>query len=635
MAAPLSPTAAPSLLDFLSSSLSSAPLPGKHSYHLAVTRSAPQRSHALFPHASNARTAKVYHQEVLVVLSERRQVPTDNGGGEAGKDATDAPNDAAREAEPGQAAAGSLSSNAGAPVEEGKDVLPLSAAAGGASAAATSGEGAATTTISKGEKHEAHIPIVAIEATLCTIPSSSSALVYVSKVDTTGLTPPSPSSPSSAQPAPTRLLVASFLAFHLLHPPSGAERVRIHIFARSQGQYLFPGSVENATKRVLDDKGLLRWWKGTVERAVKRVEEEKARAAAPPQPASETAAPATSILPAPTPEATAVQQAGLRLFYLIPGLTHLESLPYVPPSPLPGLVTPWTYTHPYASLSSPLHPAHVPPAHVPLTDHLPAFPDDPKARFLSSLTSSTVSPSGTPGDWDDVHLALSSSTFTTGQAPGAKRAAVEADLERERKRLVEGVPGGVEEWWERMAFRQECCSGQLVGFFVVAAGEPSPSSSTSSSASAVALPPAPPSPAKSSSARDSRDAREARDAKGEYPLALPPSLFTKLWSAFHNQDYALPSLSKLTGAVERWRGDVERVARVEYDERAEGRREGEGEGEFEKTWREEGMRVLEVEGPEVVAAGEGGGVKRPAPVEEKKVNVLAPRKRKKPAPPTA
>ncbi|GAA5854002.1 hypothetical protein JCM8547_008189 [Rhodosporidiobolus lusitaniae] len=607
----------PALLAYLASSLSSSPSPGTHNYHLAVTRSQSQRSHALFPHATNARHAKVYHQEVLVVLSEKRDIPPHQHADEGRHDANDVSEGqqeqgAQQEARTGEdeGTAASFSSSTLASVPVLPSVLADSAAPIALpSAPPTAPPADASPGI---EKRTSHIPLVALEATLYHIPSSRCTLVYISKVDTTGL---SPSSSSSLGSVPTRTLTAAFLSYHLLYPSppgtpekeQGLWRSRIHLFARSQGQYLFPGSVDNKGKRVLDDKGLLRWWKGTAERAVLAVE--AARAVALPVAQGEGAA-------------AGKKPDDLRMFYLIPGLTHLESLPYVPPSPLPSLSTSWTYSHPYSTLTSPLHPPSIPLSSLPLTDHLPSFPDDPKSRFLHSLTSSTVSPSGTPGDWDDVHLSLSSHTITTGQAPGARKAAVEADLQRERKRLVEGVPGGVEEWWERMAFRQECCSGVLVGFFTLASGEPSPSSSLVSSSSSAP----PPSPSKFA----------AHPRPQPYPLALPPPLFTKLWSAFHNQDYSLSALPKLAEGAEKWRSDVERVAKAEW---SESRRAGAGddgeakekeeqeEDEWKKVWEREAMRTFMLLGPE---KAEGQGEKRKAEEEKPKVNTLMVRKKKKP-----
>ncbi|KAF9132610.1 hypothetical protein BG015_003680, partial [Linnemannia schmuckeri] len=42
------------------------------------------------------------------------------------------------------------------------------------------------------------------------------------------------------------------------------RKTSLYIFARAQPQYLFANSAKNPQKRVLDDRGLVRWWKNTV-----------------------------------------------------------------------------------------------------------------------------------------------------------------------------------------------------------------------------------------------------------------------------------------------------------------------------------------------------------------------------------
>ena len=588
----------PSLADYLASQLA-ASVPGHHRYALHVLRSEPQRSHALFPHATNAKHAKVWHEETLVVLSERRQVPLD------GDTAASAPTSAAAGAYDAPMSAG-----AGADSPSATSTAPVASTSTTAAAPPppphASHEPAPPATAAS-QTREALVPIAALEASLYFIPSTSCALLYISKVDTTGL--------SSSPISPTRTLVSAFVAHHLAHPPHGAVRLRAHVFARAQSQYLFPGSADNsATKRVLDDKQLLRWWKATLERA-------------------STMAQGSDVGGGDEGKAR-----DIRKWYLVPGLAHLESLPYVP-STAPG----WTYGHPYASLTSPLHPASDPPAAHPLPDHVPAFADDPKSRFLHSLTSSPVAASGTAGDYDDAFAALGSATFSAGATPLQKVQELERQVERERARLVQGVPGGVDEWWERMAFRQECCAGQLVGFFVVAVGEPAaaPSFSSSSSGTAAASPSAsvaaPPSPIRSSTSSSSRT--HAPHPPKRHPLALRPAQYTKHWSTLHNFDYALAALGRLAGAVERWSEGVERAVRSTA--RDEGEDAPAGAEEEERAWRaryeREVAREVRVDNalPAVV------GDKRPAEGapgaagatgaggEALKVNVLAPRKKKK------
>lgn len=501
-------------------------------------------------------------REAVVSAESAVQTKTGAAGGQVEKDALGGQ---------GSAATGVASASTDVP-----PVASISSAANGSNGTSETSQ----------RTEQRHVPVAGLEASLYTIPSTSTSLLYISKVDTSGHSPP------SSGPSPTRTLASSFISYFLLHPPHGSTRVRVHIFARAQGQYLFPGSVDNEGKKVLDDKGLIRWWKRTIEKATLEVQAAK-QAVQPPSP--------------------------LKLFYLVPGLSYLESLPYVPAATLSPSIA-WTYSHPYSALSSPLH-APAPPIAHPLTDHIPSFPDDPKSRFLHSLTSSSVSSSGTPGDYDDVFLSLASNAFATGQTPAQMLADVERGLERERKRLIEGVPGGVEEWWERMAFRQECCAGQLVGFFVVAAGEPDLSSVPVSPVAA------PPSPTKSASSNSSATTGAPRPA----PLSLRPTVYTKLWSVLHNFDYSLPALPKLAEAVERWEEGLEKALKAEEDGEGE---ETLNEEEWKKRYEREVRREVKVENP-LPAVVAGAGEKRAADGEagqeadKPKVNMLAPRKKKK------
>lgn len=416
----------------------------------------------------------------------------------------------------------------------------------------------------EGDSPTARVPVVALEASVYTIPSTSTSLVYISKVDTSGL--------ASTSPSPARTLVAAFVSYYLDHPPHATRRVRIHIFARAQGQYLFPGSIENEAKHVLDDKGLIRWWKATIALAASRL--------------------------APPPTADAPSSPPVQLFYLIPGLTYLESLPYVPDSPSTSS-PPWTYGHPYSTIPSPLHRSSSPTASTaPLSDLIPNFPDDPKARFIASLTSSAVAPAGSPDDYDDLVLSLSTRTFNAGIVSTSAVDALNRERAKERDRLIGGCEGGVEEWWERMAFRQECCSGILVAFFVVA--------------------------------RDGEDS-EPPAGGGVKPerAAVGHATFTRLWSQFHNVDYARTGIEKCRAAADKWERDVELVVRAEgYAPREGTEQEQEKEDEEVKRERRQEVYGLEVFRAVVVDNAAPETKKREAkPVA--KVNVMVPRKKVK------
>ncbi|ORY56788.1 histone acetylation protein-domain-containing protein [Leucosporidium creatinivorum] len=569
----------PSLLSYLSTSLSS--LPGQHTYSIQVIRSQPRRSYALFPYATNRKTAKIWQEEVLVVLSEERHVPILTTG-------------------------------------EGDRPAPATTT--------TNPEASTLTNPPPPSTRRALLPIVGLEASLYTIPCSSSSLLYISKVDTSGLQPSSSSSSSSSSsgPNPTRTLVASFLTYHLLHPPHSTRRLRIQIFAKSQPQYLFPGSIENNQKKVLDDKGLIRWWKSCLEMAVGKYEASDSGAAS-----DKT----TTTTTKPHPH----------LFYLIPGLTYLESLPYVPVSPSSSSPK-WHYSHPNSHLPSLLHSATLTPSSTPITDHIPSFPDDPKSRFITSLTSSSIASSGNEHDYDDVTLSLKSAAFTTGAGGGARAEEVEKQREKEAQRMRE-AEGGMEGWWEMMQWRQECCSGVLVGFFTVGL-EPDllPSS----------LPLPPPSTAAAAEPIPSTTASLTKSTTPrKQPLSLRHELFTRLWSQFHNVDYSLKNLVRAEGMARKWEEDVERGTRGEGEvelaqaaaaaaAQAGTTKAGEGgakEGEEEKDEQEEMSRrtkemyerevraIVKVDNPLPVKQQDGAGEKRPAE-QQPVVNKMVPRKKK-------
>jgi regulator of Ty1 transposition protein 109 len=416
------------------------------------------------------------------------------------------------------------------------------------------------------------IPIFALEASIYSIPATSTSLIYISKVDTTGLIP--------ASPSPASAVVTAFLSYHLIHPPHQSKRVRIHIFAKSQSQYLFPGSVENPGKKVLDDKALIRWWKRCI----------------------------TSTVGVEGLLSDKVKEETMKLFYLIPGLSYLESLPYVPkdPSPLSAL---WIYSHPYSVIPSPLLASTLSTTPTSIGDHIPSFPDDPKSRFQTSLTSSSVASSGDSNDYDDVMASLSSTTFTSLSSGLSQRDMVERERSRERERLKDGVTGGVEEWWERMAWRQECCSGVLVGFFVIALD--------------------------TSTAEDDTTLVPGGSMIGAYESAIPHANFTALWSQFHNVDYALTAVERLNIAASKWTEDVKALIIAEghilvgsgKDKGAQ-RKEKEEESTSERRelhYLTQAFRIVEIDNP-VVASREKRGAEV---VEEKTINKMVPRKKVK------
>ncbi|PWN35211.1 uncharacterized protein FA14DRAFT_133262, partial [Meira miltonrushii] len=317
----------------------------------------------------------------------------------------------------------------------------------------------------------------ALECFLYTLPKHRSAVLYVSKLDSSGYGPRLPAKhlqpflprqkddASSSAAAPlhastsiTRVITEAFIRhFASLDHWNGQDKrlpkvdhLSLHILARAQGAYLFPSSNENSTKHVLSDGQLIKWWRSVV----------------------------TSVV-----GLAKSNQLDVRPFYIIPGYDRLESHILLP---LPSADSDWVYGHPYSlkgaglpdgaslpplPLSGPtfgkdgemvlastpsVTPSSLNAQHI--ATLLPHFPDDPKSRFIAELAN-------------DAHEITS---ISHNSVPLNKRRAVGAAVPiptpvehengmRERSALDRV---SADEFWARMAFRQECCAGNAVGVFV-------------------------------------------------------------------------------------------------------------------------------------------------------------------------
>lgn len=106
----------------------------------------------------------------------------------------------------------------------------------------------------------------------------------------------------------------------------------------------------------------------------------------------------------------------VRGYLIVPGLDRHETRSYIPR----GTKAPWTIGHPLRDISR--HPSDVPPRCL-----VPHFPDDPKSRYLDELD-------------DEISKGRH---FESGQWKSVK---------------------SIDQFWDMMAFRQECSAGRLVGF---------------------------------------------------------------------------------------------------------------------------------------------------------------------------
>ncbi|KAI4118584.1 MAG: hypothetical protein LQ341_007615, partial [Variospora aurantia] len=253
------------------------------------------------------------------------------------------------------------------------------------------------------------VQILALETLIYT--TSKLTTVFVAKADSTGylyllhL--------SRGTPSPLKTISSVFLSHLVATRQRKNRRLVVSLFARAQDQYLFPGSVENPTKHVLDDRGLVRWWCRVLE------------------PVLQAGTTWTSSSSSHKKKHTSAAEAYLR----VPGCDVHETRSFFPPSSTTSLTAKW---HPSRD---PLRDLGRSPT-FPERCLIPRFPDDPKARFVDELDKELTEPPPPPSSDSRVRESPSK-----GNRPG-------------RWRSVRSL----EEFWELMAFRQECSSGRLVGF---------------------------------------------------------------------------------------------------------------------------------------------------------------------------
>lgn len=223
--------------------------------------------------------------------------------------------------------------------------------------------------------------------------------IFVSKVDSTPFVP-------RIRPSPIKSAVTTFLQWladeELRRHPR--RKVVISLFARAQNQYLFPGSSDDKTKHVLDDRQLIRWWARVLDPIIPKSTSNDSRDNSSPQ---------------------------YQGYMTVPGSTDLRY--FMPPSTTqPGKKPTWLPGNPLRELAW----ARGIPESAPPRCLLPRFPDDPKARYMSDLDDEI-------GISQESQVTVSPSKKKSGQWRSVR------DLNL---------------FWETMGFRQECSSGRMVGF---------------------------------------------------------------------------------------------------------------------------------------------------------------------------
>ena len=241
--------------------------------------------------------------------------------------------------------------------------------------------------------------------------------IFVSKADSTGylhlLKLP------KGAPSPLRIISTTFLQYLIEERRCSDRRLILSLFARAQNQYLFPGSVENSHKHVLDDRGLIKWWCKVADPILGTNQNDN--------------------------EVQIDKQHGITRngqetkshgFLRVPGCDTYETRGFLPKSEW-GRVDEdrWSTTDPLLELGK--------SPNLPERCLIPRFPDDPKARFVEQLDDELPD--------DEAELSQSQSQTQEGLS------------KKQRSGQWRSVRS-LEQFWEMMSFRQECSSGRLVGF---------------------------------------------------------------------------------------------------------------------------------------------------------------------------
>ncbi|KAI9898738.1 hypothetical protein N3K66_007098 [Trichothecium roseum] len=215
------------------------------------------------------------------------------------------------------------------------------------------------------EKGKRQVLILGVEIFIYT--TAKSTTIFVAKADSTGYL--SLLDLPRGAPSPIREVTATFISFLVDARQRPRVPLVLSLFARSQSQYLFPGSVENAGKHVLDDRGLVKWW--------------------------------CRVLNPMLPASRRRSRKAARAYITIPGLDEYETRSFFPPSTdASQQQKSWAVGIPLDRLS---HYARefdwVPPRCL-----IPRFPDDPKSRFRDELDEEAHGSGAfkTTGSWKSV-----------------------------------------------------------------------------------------------------------------------------------------------------------------------------------------------------------------------------------------
>ena len=237
--------------------------------------------------------------------------------------------------------------------------------------------------------------------------------LFVSKADSTGFMR-SFRLPKDTQ-SPLKTAATIVLQF-LVRERTRCDRLTVlSLFARSQSQYLFPGSADNGHKSIRDDRALIKWWCQVADLVLL---------------AHDSTIGSNNI-----PQEA---QGYLR----VPGYEAHETRHLIDGGKLGTCaVNPrWKATDPLREIAS--------APNLPERCLIPRFPDDPKARYVETLDE----------ELPDYEF--------DGPPPKATVHRPEVPLNSPSAGKWRSIRS-LNQFWEAMSFRQECSSGRLVGFLWV------------------------------------------------------------------------------------------------------------------------------------------------------------------------
>ncbi|RCI11543.1 hypothetical protein L249_7738 [Ophiocordyceps polyrhachis-furcata BCC 54312] len=184
-------------------------------------------------------------------------------------------------------------------------------------------------------------PVLVLGLEIFIYTTAHATTLFVSKADSTGCL--SLLDLPSKGPSPIREICTAFIAYLVENRRRSAIQLIVSLFARSQDQYLFPGSVKQAGKHVLDDRGLVKWWCRVLD-----------------------------------PLLDCAKWTRVQGYLVVPGLEPAETRVFLPRT---RAGSDWQIGHPLERISHYWREFDwVPPRCL-----IPRFPDDPKSRFRDEL----------------------------------------------------------------------------------------------------------------------------------------------------------------------------------------------------------------------------------------------------------